>query len=99
MTRPVQIWTRTPHPCIVLDMQTVEITTAARRISRELNSCPANTTVAFDQHGHVTGRVYGQGVDASHLIGALILPSRTDSRLRTRWTQADAQHALDEAGV
>lgn len=72
------------------------ITTAARRITRELNSLPAHTTVAFDADGKVIDRVYGQHVDVSRLDGAAhILPSRTDSRLGTRWTHADAQAAID----
>lgn len=75
------------------------ISTTARRITRELNSNPDHTTIAFDRDGNVVGRIVGQGVDISALDGsAYILSSRfgVPGRGPARWTQAQVQAALDE---
>lgn len=82
-----------------MDMHTSEITTAARRITRELNSRPLHFRVAFDVDGHILGAVFGQNVDASGL-GKLegvahVLPSRPDS-FGGRWSQRTVQDFLDE---
>lgn len=75
-----------------------EITTAARRIARELNDRPAHTRLYFDTDGHVVHAVTGQNVngwtDAQEGDYAHEFWSRPDS-FGGRWNQRSVQDAID----
>lgn len=71
------------------------ITTAGRRIVRELNSRPQHYWCYFDKDGRVVAAVYGQNVDRSGVTGYVHdFPSRPDS-FGHRWTQRVVQRHLD----
>lgn len=77
-------------------MQTAEITTAARRMTRTLNAAPASARITFDADGHEIGRVYSQNVNVHQ--GGYLLEARWNERVgvRKRWTHARVQAAMTE---
>lgn len=75
-------------------METSEITTAARRMTRTLNAAPSSARITFDADGHEIGRVYGQHVNVHQ--GAYLFEARWYERVgvRERWTHARVQAAM-----
>jgi hypothetical protein len=81
-------------------MTQTAITTAARRITRTLNTAPASAVITFDKDGHEIGRVYGNHVNVhpgAYLMGArwyetVIQPERwTHARVQAVMTDQDEQ--------
>lgn len=70
-----------------------QISTAARRITRYLNSAGQHWAIGFTNEGRADGHVYGQNVDVSELADCYIM-FRTFNR-GGRYTQRQVQFALD----
>ena len=84
--------------CIVLYMKTMEITTAARRITRTLNAAPVGAWITFDADGHELGRVHSDNVSV-HQGGAYVLSARyrvSRNHASQKWTHALVQDLMNE---